>query len=175
MIRGGVLSFIEEKEESVGSYRSQNIINIFEYQFTRWDITVEQNDLISLAYTSTTPDVYIPPNAFISNINYMPKGDLKNTIQHKFIRLLFVGRPIHQVQVYIWMTKLAILKVHVFRFCVIPNLKRVDENLDRNSTRPVASPRCIVRIWSLCSDFACCNIVCKSSILSIGIPLNAMI
>ena len=40
MIRGGVLSFIEEKKRiGRGSYRSQNIVDIFEYQFTGWYIT----------------------------------------------------------------------------------------------------------------------------------------
>ena len=93
MIRGGALSFIEEKKESVGvpidlkiSATSSNI------NLQDGILQVEQNDLISFTYTSTAPDVYIPPNALLYPIqNTCYKETLKNTIQHKFIRALFCG------------------------------------------------------------------------------------
>lgn len=93
VIRGGALSFIEEKKEAVGvpidlkiSSTSSNI------NLQDGILQVEQNDLISFTYTSTAPDMYIPPNALLYPIqNDMRLEDSQKYHTTQIYRALFCG------------------------------------------------------------------------------------
>ena len=53
---------------------------------------MEQNDLISFTYTSTAPDMYIPPNALLYPIqNDMRQGDSQKYHTTQIYKALFCG------------------------------------------------------------------------------------
>ncbi len=66
MIRGGTLSFIEDVKEPVGIPVDLEISSTSsDINLQNGVLQVRQNDLISFTYTSTTPNIYIPPNSLL--------------------------------------------------------------------------------------------------------------
>ena len=94
MIRGGVLSFIEEKQEPVGIPVDLEISSTSsKISLQNGVLHVGRNDLISFTYTSTTPNIYIPPNALLYPIQEHIQIEDKHHKYHttQIYKALFCG------------------------------------------------------------------------------------